>query len=61
LSQFAGRHGLSLLFDDSAPVKDESSMFASDLHEREVALTPTLQHILERPVHDNYQHWGINE
>jgi len=24
-------------------------------------LTPTLQHILERPVRDNYQHWGINE
>ena len=61
LSQFAGRHGLSLLFDDSAPVKDESSMFASDLHEREVTFTPTLQHILEQPVRDYYQHWGINE
>ena len=36
-------------------------MFASDLHEREVSLTPTLQHILEQPVRDNYQHWGINE
>ena len=61
LSQFAGRHGLSLLFDDSAPVEDESSMFASDLHEREVTFTPTLQHILEQPVRDYYQHWGINE
>ena len=61
LSQFAGRHGLSLIFDDHALVEDKSSMFASDLHEREVALTPTLQHILERPVRDNHQQWGINE
>jgi len=38
-----------------------SSMFLSDLHEREVSLTPTLHHILERPVRDNYQHRGINE
>jgi hypothetical protein len=61
LSQFAGRHGLSLIFDDHALVEDKSSMFASDLHEREVALTPTIQHILERPVRDNHQQWGINE
>ena len=61
LSQFAGRHGLSLIFDDHALLEDKSSMFASDLHEREVALTPTLQHILERPVRDNHQQWGINE
>jgi hypothetical protein len=61
LTQFAGRYGLSLIFDDNALVEDKSSMFASDLHEREVTLTPTLQHILERPVRDNYQHWGINE
>jgi hypothetical protein len=58
LSQFAGRHGLSLLFDDSAPVKDESSMFASDLHEREVTLTPTLQHILERPMRNYFEQFG---
>jgi len=49
LSQFAGRHGLRLIFDDNALVEDKSSMFARDLHEREVTLTPTLQHILERP------------
>ena len=61
LTQFAGRYGLSLIFDDNALVEDKSSMFASDLHEREVTLTPTLQHILERPVRDNHQQWGINE
>ena len=33
----------------------------SDLHGREVTLTPTLHHILERPVRDGWQHWGINE
>ena len=61
LSRFAGRHGLSLLFDDNAPVEHESSMFGSDLHEREVSMTPTLEHILEQPVRRDYQHWGINE
>src|ERR1035437_1312409 len=50
LLSFAGRHGLSLIFDDNALIEDKSSRFASDLHEREVTLTPTLQHILERPV-----------
>ena len=34
LSQFAGRHGLSLIFDDNALVEGKSSMFASDLHKR---------------------------
>ena len=58
LSQFAGHHDLSLIFDDNALVEDKSSMYASDLHKREVALTPTLQHILEQPVLDDYQHWG---
>jgi hypothetical protein len=52
LSQFAGRHGLSLIFDDNALVEGKSSMFVSDLHEREVSLSPTLQHILEQPVRD---------
>jgi len=61
LSQFARRHGLGLISDTHALLEDTSPMFASDLHKREVSLTPTLQHILERPVRDNYQHWGINE
>jgi hypothetical protein len=61
LTQFAGRHGLSLICDANALVEDKLSRFASDLHEREVSLTPTLQQILEQPVRDYYQHWGINE
>jgi hypothetical protein len=61
LSSFAGRHGLRLIFDDNSLVGAKSSMFASDLHQREVSLTPTLQHILEQPVRDCWQHWGINE
>ena len=60
LSQFAGRHGLSLIFNDNALVEDKSSIFASDLHEREVALTPTLKHILEQS-EQGYQHWGLND
>jgi hypothetical protein len=57
LSQFAGRPGLSLLFDQSAPAEKESSMFASDTHERQASLTPTLQHIPEQPVRDYYLKW----
>jgi hypothetical protein len=54
LSQFARRHGLSLISDTTALLEGTSPMFASDLHKREVSLTPTHQHILERPVRDNY-------
>jgi len=61
LSQFTGRYGLSLIFGDNPLIEDKSSMLVRDLHEREVSLTPTLHHILERTVHDSYQHWGINE
>jgi hypothetical protein len=60
LSQFAGRHGLSLIFNDNALVEYKSSIFASDLHEREVALAPTLRHILEQSER-GYQHWDLNE
>jgi len=35
LSQFAARHGLSLIIHDNALVEHKSSMFASDLRERE--------------------------
>jgi hypothetical protein len=60
LSQFAGRHGLSLILDDNALVEDKSSIFTSDLHKREVSMTPTLQHILEQSER-GHQHWGLNE
>jgi hypothetical protein len=58
LLQFAERHGLSLIFGDNPPVGDKCSMLLSDLHEREVSLTPKLQHILEQPVRP---HRNINE
>jgi hypothetical protein len=53
LLQFAGHHGLSLIFDDNAMAEDNSSMDASSLHKREVSLPPTFQHILEEPVRDH--------
>lgn len=61
LSQFAGRHGLSLLFGDNARVEDKSWMNVSDLPNREVSLTPPLRHVLEDPWRDSHQRWGINE
>lgn len=48
LSQFAERHGLCFILDDVVPEGDESASFLEDLHQREVAFTPTLQHILEQ-------------
>jgi len=59
-SQFAGRHGLSLIFKDNALIEDKSAIFAGGLHERELALTPTLKHILEQS-EQGYQHWGLND
>ena len=61
LLQFAGRHSISLIPAAVALVEEKSSVVASHMHEREVSLTPTLQRILEQPVRDRYQHWGINE
>jgi hypothetical protein len=61
LSQFAGRHGLSLIFEDNAPVEDKSSEFSRNLNTREVSLTPALRQIREEPGRDHYRHWGVNE
>jgi hypothetical protein len=49
LSQFAGHHGLSLIFNDNTLFEDKSSMVASDLQQHEVSLTPMLEHIPELP------------
>jgi hypothetical protein len=57
LSRFAQRHGLSFIFDDGGPTGDESGGFARDPREREAALTPPPQPIVD----DVYPHWGINE
>jgi hypothetical protein len=61
LSQFAGRHGLSLVLEDKSLVPDKSSTLLSDLRKREVFMTATLQRILAKPVRDHYDHWGIND
>ena len=60
LSRFAEHHGLSFIFGDVNPVADEAAVFASSLHEREVAMTPTLLHI-QKLVESGYQHSGLNE
>lgn len=61
LSEFAERHGLSMIFGDIAPEEDEPATLREDLHEREAARTPTLAHILEQARPGNYCQWGINE
>ena len=57
LSRFAERHGFSFIFDAVNPVEDEAAAFARSLHERAVAMTPTLQHVLDLPMLNNIQHW----
>jgi hypothetical protein len=60
LSRFAQRHGLSFIFGDVDPAEEESGLFARSLSEREVAITPTVQQILQ-PAGDGYDHhWGTN-
>ena len=61
LSEFAGHHDLRQVFEDKTPVEDKSSMLGSEPQQREVPLTPTRQQIVDRPLHDSYRHWGINE
>jgi hypothetical protein len=60
LCQFAERHGLSFIFDSGDSVGRDATTFVIDLHEREVAVTPTLLSIRD-VVERGYSHWGINE
>jgi hydrogenase maturation factor HypF (carbamoyltransferase family) len=59
LSQFAGRHGLSFIFDDTILTEDESAVSERSLHEREVTMPSTLGQLWDEPI--DCQHWGINE
>jgi hypothetical protein len=61
LLQFAGRHGLSLILDESTTVEKRTSMLAGDLHHGEDSSHPTTRRIRRLRAHDSYQHWGINE
>jgi hypothetical protein len=61
LSQFARRHGLSLILDADALAGDESPMFGRGLDKGEVSAPSTLKQTLQQPVSDSYRHWGINE
>ena len=59
LVEFAHRHGLSFIFGDAMPAAEEVALFREDLHEREVALTPTLAGSLAFPEYG--RDWGIND
>jgi len=53
LSQFAGRHGLSLIFNGNAPVGERSLTVASALDKHEASFPTTLQHSPEEPTRDD--------
>lgn len=61
LCEFAQRYGLSFIIGDLSPAEVVPAEVWADLHEREVAQTATMAHILERVSPGSYQHWGINE
>jgi hypothetical protein len=61
LSQFAERHGLSLIFGGVRPAEDDTAGLALTLGEREVLMTPTLRSILEGAPSQPTSDWGINE
>jgi hypothetical protein len=61
LSQFAGHHGLSLIFNDNTLFEGKSSMVTSDLQKHEVSLTLMLQHIPEPPERGQNQNRGEND
>jgi hypothetical protein len=61
LSEFARRHGLSIIVGDVCAHEDASPLFAQDQHERNAAQTSTMVALLEQVSPGNYQHWGINE
>ena len=61
LAEFAERHGLCFLFGDAEPHEEEGAAMLNDLHEREVAMTSTLAHIMEQAPKHDYGMWGIND
>jgi hypothetical protein len=54
LSQFAERHGLSLILGDVGLAEEESALLVPSLHERAAAQTTTLLGILEQAPSDRY-------
>jgi hypothetical protein len=61
LLRFAGRHGLSLILDESTTAEKKGSILASDLHNGEVSSRPAARRIHELRPWDPYRHWGIND
>jgi len=61
VSQFAQRHGLSLILDASGPLQANSASLLHGLHQRQVEQTPTLRRILEQPPHGRHRNSEINE
>ncbi len=60
LSRFAKCHGLSLIYDDER-VEHRPLASARSLRERELAITPTLQKIMDWPIHGDRRGWGTND
>jgi hypothetical protein len=50
-----------MIFGDVSPAEYELGELWVDLHEREVAQTATMAHILEQVSPGSYRHWGIND
>ena len=58
LSQMARRHGLNLVLDEAGPVGKKNAGIMQNLREREVFPAPTLEQIMEPPVHGDFPRWA---
>src|SRR5271154_5243666 len=60
LSQFAKRHGLSLIFDDLGVIEN-SLLHAESLNKPKPDVSPFMPQVLDKTTLDSYRGWGINE
>jgi hypothetical protein len=60
LSQFARRHGLSVIFDGHGVIED-SLLHAEPLNKPKPDVSPFMPLTLDKRTQDSYRGWGINE
>jgi hypothetical protein len=60
LSQFARRHGLSVIFGDDGVIED-SLLHVGSLPEPKPDVSPFMPQTLDKRTQDSYRGWGINE
>jgi hypothetical protein len=60
VSQFARRHGLSVIFDERGVIED-SLLHTESLNKPKPDVSPFMPQALDKTTLDSYRDWGINE